>query len=127
MGYTPAHHFIDQLAQGNAGGREAIGNVLRWMRYNDVARDELILFQFAQLFGEHLLTDPGHASFQRPEPVDVVLDQIQNDGLPFSADHLEDPGHHAKGGVIGCRRHKRISLVVSRLILHGRGSHPVTT
>ena len=115
------------MTQGNAGGCEAIFNDLRGLGYNDMACNELILLQLTQLLGEHFFTDPGHASFQRPEAVDVVLDQVQNDRLPLSANHLEDAGHHAKGGVIRGHRHKIIQLIVSRLIQHVGGSHPVTT
>lgn len=76
LGCSPAHHVIEQLTQGNACRGQVIFNDLRWMGHNNMAHKELILFQLPQLLGEHFFTDPGHASLQRPEPVDVVLDQV---------------------------------------------------
>lgn len=71
------------------------------------ARHDAVLFQGAQLKGEHALGDAGHQAAQFIETPRLVLEMEQDGGLPPLADHL-DRRRHRTPGCLG--RHARLHV-----------------
>jgi hypothetical protein len=71
------------------------------------ARQHAVLFQGAQLKGEHALGDAGYQAAQFIEAPWLVLEMEQDRGLPPPADHLDRRRHRAPG-CLG--RHARLHV-----------------
>ena len=62
----------------------------------DLAPDDVIALQFAQLLGEHFFRGSRQKSLEFAEPADFALQVEQNGRFPFSTN---DVGGHGNGAI----------------------------
>ena len=55
----------------------------------DLADHEPVLFQRAELLGQHALGDAGHPPPQLAEALGAILQMVEDDALPFAVDQIE--------------------------------------
>ena len=63
----------------------------------DLADDQPVVLQRAELLGQHALGDPRHPSPELAEALVPLLQVVQDDTLPLAVDQIEGCFHCAAG------------------------------
>src|SRR6266436_6559157 len=88
MAFAPGLQRIDDRAQALADLGQAIFHPRRHLGI-DLADDQPVLLQRAELLGQHALGDAGHPLAQFAEPLRAALQVEEDHTLPLAVDQVE--------------------------------------
>src|ERR1035438_6962589 len=88
MALAPGLEHIDHGTQALANLRQGVFNPRRHLGI-DLADDQPVILERAQLFGQHALGNPGHPSPQLTKALSAVLQVKQDDAFPLAIEQIE--------------------------------------
>src|SRR5262245_39981080 len=88
MAFAPGLQRINDRAQALADLRQAIFDPRRYLGV-DLADDQPVLLQCAELLGQHALGDPRHPLAQLAETLRAALQVKEDHTLPLAVDQIE--------------------------------------